>query len=216
LKGGCPPEKISRTPAWLPTEKEPDAASQAVAAWMAEAPTFLYIGHFLPTKGVEPLLEAMAQMPKETRLLLAWSGLGNRPDIDARIRLLNLQARVRIADHPIHRKLICGQALALVAPFPVSYGQVSPPVVVLEAFRAGVPVLVSRLACLEGLVEEGRTGLFIDPYDPASIAQKLAWLLAEPARVVSMRDQQRQTFVQLQSKVNPRSLYESVQLNSHG
>ena len=46
--------------------------------------------------------------------------------------------------------------------------------VVLEAFRAGVPVIASDIAPLRELVEEGRTGWLCDPRDPQSIVGAVA------------------------------------------
>ena len=50
--------------------------------------------------------------------------------------------------------------------------------VVLEAFRAGVPVVASDLAPLRELVEEGRTGWLCDPHDPQSIVRAVARALS--------------------------------------
>jgi glycosyltransferase involved in cell wall biosynthesis len=216
-QAGCPEDRLVKMPAALPGEPAPDDRSLDAAAWMAGAPTFLYVGHFLPTKGIEPLLEALALLPAEVRLLLAWSGLGDRPGVEARIRKLGLAKRVRIADHPIHRSLIYGKALGLVAPFPVSYGQVSPPVVILEALRAGVPLVVPALASLDGLLENERTALFIDPYDPGTIAKAMQRLVALPEVVRSMRGAQRAQFSRLEMLGDPKLLYHALRPQvSHG
>ena len=57
-------------------------------------------------------------------------------------------------------------------------------IVVLEAWSAGKPVIVSHVGGLRALVSEGRNGLFVDPAaaDAAeSLAAKLAMLQADPA-----------------------------------
>jgi len=46
-------------------------------------------------------------------------------------------------------------------------------VVVLEAFRAGVPVLASAIPSLQQLVVPERTGWLFDPHDPASLAMAI-------------------------------------------
>jgi glycosyltransferase involved in cell wall biosynthesis len=46
--------------------------------------------------------------------------------------------------------------------------------VVLEAFRAGVPVVASDIAPFRALVEEGRTGWLFDPRDVASLLDALS------------------------------------------
>lgn len=207
---GCPERRVSVLPGPLPAEPDPDALSLRLADWLRQRPGFLFIGHFLPSKGVGPLLKALAQVPPPARLLLAWSGLGERPPVDRMIRGLGLGDRVLISEGPVHRSLLCSAALGLVAPFPVSYGQVSPPMVVLEAFRAGVPVLSSPLAGLAGLVEDGRTGWAIDPEDPAALAARMRELMDAPRRAEGMRRAQRAIFARLQSRIDPEALYRSA------
>jgi len=54
------------------------------------------------------------------------------------------------------------------------------PMVVLEAMAAGVPVLAANVGGLPDLVEDGVTGLFCDPLDPASMAAGVKKLLSSP------------------------------------
>jgi len=53
------------------------------------------------------------------------------------------------------------------------------PMVVLEAMAAGVPVLAAKVGGVPELVTEGRTGLFCDPLDPASMRQGVSRLLED-------------------------------------
>jgi glycosyltransferase involved in cell wall biosynthesis len=46
--------------------------------------------------------------------------------------------------------------------------------VVLEAFRAGVPVVASDIAPFRALVDEGRTGWLFDPHDAGSLVEALS------------------------------------------
>lgn len=55
------------------------------------------------------------------------------------------------------------------------------PMAVLEAMAAGVPVVASRVGGVPDLVEEGETGLLIDPDDASSIASAVGRMLADPA-----------------------------------
>jgi glycosyltransferase involved in cell wall biosynthesis len=50
--------------------------------------------------------------------------------------------------------------------------------VVLEAFRAGVPVLASRIAALEELIDDGTSGLLFDADDAESLAEGIRSALA--------------------------------------
>jgi glycosyltransferase involved in cell wall biosynthesis len=52
------------------------------------------------------------------------------------------------------------------------------PMVIVEAFACGVPVLASRLGSLSELVREGETGLLFTPGDPRDLRAKLDWAFA--------------------------------------
>lgn len=53
------------------------------------------------------------------------------------------------------------------------------PMAVLEAMAAGVPVLAANVGGVPDLVTEGKTGLFCDPLDPASMREGVSRLLED-------------------------------------
>lgn len=48
------------------------------------------------------------------------------------------------------------------------------PMVVLESMAAGVPVVAAKVGGLPDLIDDGKTGIFCDPRDPASIRNAVA------------------------------------------
>jgi phosphatidylinositol alpha-1,6-mannosyltransferase len=54
-------------------------------------------------------------------------------------------------------------------------------IAVMEASASGIPVLAGREAGLIDAVRDGETGLLVDPYNPAAVAEGLNRLLADPA-----------------------------------
>lgn len=56
------------------------------------------------------------------------------------------------------------------------------PMVVLEAMAAGVPVLASKVGGVPDLIEEGKTGLFCDPFDPVTMTRGVMKILDNPAQ----------------------------------
>jgi colanic acid/amylovoran biosynthesis glycosyltransferase len=53
------------------------------------------------------------------------------------------------------------------------------PVALMEAMAAGVPVVATRLSGIPELVQDGVTGLLVEPHDPDGIAAALERLLAD-------------------------------------
>ena len=58
--------------------------------------------------------------------------------------------------------------------------------VIVEAFNAGVPCLVSGQGSLAEMVEDGRTGLHFRQGDAGHLAAQVEWLAENPARRVAM------------------------------
>ncbi len=56
------------------------------------------------------------------------------------------------------------------------------PMVVLEAMAAGVPVVAPNVGGVPDLIEEGRTGFFCDPLNPASMRMAVERVLSNHAR----------------------------------
>ena len=58
--------------------------------------------------------------------------------------------------------------------------------VILEALRYRKPSVASRVGSIPELIEDGRTGLLVPPDDPAKLAEAIATLLDDYARVRAM------------------------------
>src|SRR5262249_44648352 len=57
------------------------------------------------------------------------------------------------------------------------------PLVIHEAFMAGVPVVGARIGGIADLIEDGRTGLLYDPAETGALAAALRSLLETPRRL---------------------------------
>jgi colanic acid/amylovoran biosynthesis glycosyltransferase len=55
------------------------------------------------------------------------------------------------------------------------------PVALMEAMAAGVPVVATRLSGIPELVQDGVTGLLVEPHDPEALVGALERLLADDA-----------------------------------
>ncbi|MFQ5785440.1 MAG: glycosyltransferase [Alphaproteobacteria bacterium] len=169
VEGGLPAERIAVKPNFVagePPEEMPAARGGA-----------LFVGRLSPEKGI-------------ATLLAAWRGL----DIPLRIAGDGpLDAAVRAAASPAITPLgrIDARAVAhemrragfLVVPSEWYEGF---PMVIVEAYARGLPVIAARLGSLAEIVEDGVTGLHAAPGDPADLAARVRWAAANPEALARM------------------------------
>jgi glycosyltransferase involved in cell wall biosynthesis len=60
------------------------------------------------------------------------------------------------------------------------------PLVIHEAFMAGVPVVGARIGGIADLVTDGRTGLLYEPSSPAELRAALGGLIENPLRLAEL------------------------------
>jgi glycosyltransferase involved in cell wall biosynthesis len=137
-----------------------------------EAPSsraLLFVGRVAPEKG---LVEFLAALPASQKLTVA----GDGPSLDAAsavVRARGLGDTVEFLGR-VPRERVESLARAHGAVVVPSLCLETGPIVAMEAFAAGRPVLGSRRGGIAERVREGETGFLFDPYDPASVAQALA------------------------------------------
>lgn len=127
-------------------------------------------------KGALVLLDAFAELEKsrpQLRLVLAGSGDASA-ELARRCKLLGLQDRVEIMGH------YAGDVGALLATFDV---YVFPslwegfPYSIVEAMRAGVPILATRVGGIPEAITDGEEGLLVEPGSSDAIVDALQRLI---------------------------------------
>lgn len=68
------------------------------------------------------------------------------------------------------------------------------PMVIVEAFAAGLPVIASDLGSMSSLIDHGRTGLHFRPGDPRDLAAQVGWAATHPTELRRMRGEARSDF----------------------
>ena len=123
-----------------------------------------------PRKNQSVLIDALALLPSSSRVLCVFVGDGDTTTLHAQAKARGVVERIRICGYQEDARHIVRAADHLVLPS-FSEGQ---PLSILEAFCDRVPVIVSRIAELIELVEDGACGLLLDPRDAADVARVLA------------------------------------------
>jgi glycosyltransferase involved in cell wall biosynthesis len=176
---GVPPEKIELCRHGLPTpdwSAPPDTKARSAGSGCR----LVFLGRIHPTKGLEQLLKAIAAAP-ELKLTLDIYGITqSAAEVAYREKLLALcDSRVRwlkpVASRDVVRCLAEYDALAV----PSQWLETGP-LVVLEAFAAGIPVVGSDLGGIGELVRHEIDGLLVPAESVAAWGQALTRLSEEP------------------------------------
>jgi glycosyltransferase involved in cell wall biosynthesis len=139
-----------------------------------ETPYFLFVGRLEKLKGLQTLIPLFARYRK-ARLLVAGTGTFERD-------LRGLAAGCDTIEFLGHQtgaalELLYRHAVALLA-LSLSY-EVSPPLVIMEAFRHGTPAIVRRLGSMPEIIDDSGGGLLYSTDDELLAA--LDTLLDDPA-----------------------------------
>ena len=138
-----------------------------------------YVGTLVWHKGVHVLLDAIGGLPRGAVELKIFGDPTVFPDYTANlraraqglpVRFMGSFGRERIGD-------VYAQIDVLVVP---SLWLENSPLVIHEAFMAGIPVVGARIGGIADLVDDGRTGLLYDPASSAELEAALRHLLEHP------------------------------------
>ena len=145
-----------------------------------------FVGRLDPVKGALLLIEAMARVLKshpDATLTLAGDGPA-RAGAEARARALGIEGSVRFAGFMTQGQVadLLAQSDMLVLP---SFAE-GLPVVYMEALASRIPVVASRVAGVQELVEDGVTGYTIPPGDVDSLTDRILRLMDDPATARAM------------------------------
>jgi len=142
-------------------------------------PTVLAVGRLVHVKGMDLLLQAFAEasLPHGTSLVIGGDG-AERSSLEASAARLGIADRVRFLGRldPEGVARAMAQASVLVVPSRVeAFG-----IVVLEGWRATLPVIATEHGGPAEFLTHLRDGVLVDPDDPSTIARALEDVLGDP------------------------------------
>jgi glycosyltransferase involved in cell wall biosynthesis len=145
--------------------------------------TVAFAGRLSPEKGVDTLIEAVGLVEAPVHLDVAGEG-PDRPRLEE-LAARRAPGRVRFLGRLDSKEMddLIDEAAALALP---SRWYENQPMVVLEAFARGVPVVATDLGGTPELIRHGTDGFLVPPDDPAALAGALAALVSDTARAGAM------------------------------
>lgn len=181
VEGGFPEERIHVKPNFLGFDP---------GVGQGERSHFLFVGRLSEEKGIETLLRATASVD-EIPLKIVGQGPLRGSVVEAatqtgkrNVAYLGRVPRERVFD------LLRGSSALL---FPSEWYE-GFPLVLLEAFACGTPVIASRLGAAQEIVEEGRTGLLFEPGNSEDLARRMSWAAAHPDQMRAMGRRAREEY----------------------
>ncbi|HXQ48915.1 MAG TPA: glycosyltransferase family 4 protein, partial [Thermoplasmata archaeon] len=140
----------------------------------------VFTGRLVPHKGVDVLLDALAELPKDVVLVLIGSG-PRLPVLRSRARRMEIEDRVRFCANVSDEELPIHLALGNVFVFPSENRLEGFGLAVAEAMAAGLPVVTADMPGVREVIEPGVEGLLAEPLLAHDVAEKVRRLLDDPA-----------------------------------
>jgi glycosyltransferase involved in cell wall biosynthesis len=144
-----------------------------------DAPLIGTVGRLAEVKQQGVLIRAFAQVVADfpaARLVLVGDG-PLRAELEGLAATLGLSGAVLFAGYQPNPE----RYLAAMDVFVLPSRAEAMPLVIPEAWAAGRPVVASRVGGIPELIEDGKTGLLVEPGDVDGLAARLRQVLAEPA-----------------------------------
>ncbi|MBY0472084.1 glycosyltransferase family 4 protein [bacterium] len=186
IEGGLPSEKIQVKPHFVP--KAEVSASHRKGG--------IFVGRLSKEKGISVLSDALKIQEAPLRVV------GSGPDESLLRNIPGVELLGFLSRKEIYSQL--ASAAWLVAPS-ISYETFG--LSIVEAFACGTPAIVSRIGALKSLIEDGVTGLLVEPGNPRDLSEKIQWAQNHPAEMARMGKAAHEKYV---AKYTPEKNYERL------
>ena len=147
---------------------------------------FAYLGSLAWQKGVHVLVEAFIGIPAADATLRIYGSPDVFPDYAARLHQIadpaNTSFEGLVPNEEVGRVL--AEADVVIVP---SLWYENSPVVIQEAFTAGVPVIASQIGALTEKVQHGVDGLLCTPGDVGALRETLRSFIERPGQIEGFR-----------------------------
>jgi glycosyltransferase involved in cell wall biosynthesis len=160
------------------------AAARRALGLAEDTPVLATVARLEPVKDQATLLRAFekvgAALP-ESRLVLVGDG-SVRPALEEQARQRGLAGRVIF----LGRRADVAQLLPLFDAFVLTSTSEGLPLTILEAMGVGIPVVATRVGGVPELVDDGETGILVEPADAVALGRALDGLSSNVELCVAM------------------------------
>jgi glycosyltransferase involved in cell wall biosynthesis len=190
VEAGFPVEKIVVKPNFMKSGVSGEGSKVREGA--------LFVGRLSHEKGVKTLLAAWHSLALPLRVV------GEGPLLDS-VRHCGLTQVVCLGRKTSAEVAVeMGKAAFLVMPSEWYEGF---PMVLVEAYANGLPVIASRLGSMAEIIQDGETGLLFAPGNAEDLAGKVRWAAANPEQMRLMGEKARQVY---EEKYTPEANYRQL------
>jgi len=155
----------------------------------------LSVGRLYARKGLFTLIESAALVARKfgnVKFIIAGKGLSNEM-----AKLVNYAAKLGVKENLVFtgyfpdKKLPRLYQAADIFAFSTFYENL--PFAVLEALSTGLPVVTTRVGGIPEMIESGRNGFLVEPFNSRELAEKILFYLEHPAEAAEMALSARRT-----------------------
>jgi glycosyltransferase involved in cell wall biosynthesis len=154
----------------------------------------LIVGRAVPKKGLDTLLQALALLPSELHWRLTHIGGGDlRRTLQAQAAALRIAERIDWRGAQPSDAVLAAYRDADLFVLPSRVARDGDrdglPNVLMEAASQRLALVSTRVAAIPELIEDGMSGILVEPDNPEALATALATLIADPARRTRLGDE---------------------------
>jgi glycosyltransferase involved in cell wall biosynthesis len=152
---------------------------------LGDRPRVVFVGRMVRQKGVHVLAAAAARLRTPGARVVYVGDGPERTRVERDAERLGVADRVHVTGFVPHERVPDFLASADVLVLPSLYEELG--TVLVEALHAGVPTVASRTGGIPEVVQDGVTGLLVEPGDPGALARAIDTVLGDPTLAASMR-----------------------------
>jgi len=166
-----------------------ELAPSTGVAWQQRLRAVTYVGGILPDRGIRELVTAMSLLPQDLDVTLQLAGeffpAAFKEELSllpgwSKVEALGLLDRTRIAT------LLGSVRAGIVAFLPEPNHVYALPHKLFEYMSAGIPVIASDFPLWRKIVHDIGAGLMVDPSDPKSLADAIAFVMTHSDEAEAM------------------------------